>query len=74
MKSVRSTLLWASVVAAAACFLVFFVETSEAAKKDSGASLDNKVQQLIDLSSKRTVIRLNGNKFKYAHSVIMIKI
>lgn len=34
------------------------------AKKDSAQSLEGKVQQLMDLTAKRPVIRLNGNKFK----------
>ena len=33
-------------------------------KKKEANSLNDKVQQLIDLSTKRSVIRLNGNKFK----------
>ncbi|TRY75133.1 hypothetical protein TCAL_00665, partial [Tigriopus californicus] len=33
-------------------------------KKESGKSLDEKVSQLMDLSAKRSVIRLNGNKFR----------
>eukprot|EP00095_Tigriopus_kingsejongensis_P001156 maker-scaffold628_size122696-snap-gene-0.36 protein:Tk01156 transcript:maker-scaffold628_size122696-snap-gene-0.36-mRNA-1 annotation:"hypothetical protein DAPPUDRAFT_213631" len=33
-------------------------------KKDAGKSLDEKVSQLMELSSKRSLIRLNGNKFR----------
>ena len=44
--------------------LIFSTSTSMAAKKDSGAALADKVQQLVDLTAKRAVIRLNGNKFR----------
>lgn len=33
-------------------------------KKETGKSLEEKVSQLMDLSAKRSVIRLNGNKFR----------
>ena len=36
----------------------------QASKKKEGAALAEKVQQLVDLSAKRPVIRLNGNKFR----------
>jgi len=37
---------------------------SQASKKKEAAALAEKVQQLVDLSAKRPVIRLNGNKFR----------
>ena len=37
---------------------------ASAAKKDSGNALADKVSQLMDLTHKRSVIRLNGNKFR----------
>ena len=37
---------------------------SQAAKKKEGAALNEKVQQLIDSTAKRPVLRLNGNKFR----------
>jgi oligosaccharyltransferase complex subunit gamma len=43
---------------------VFAVTLVTSAKKDSGDALADKVQQLMDLSAKRPVIKLNGNKFR----------
>jgi len=43
--------------------LVAFLGLAHAAKKDS-TTLEGKVEQLMDLSAKKSVIRLNGNKFK----------
>lgn len=36
----------------------------QASKKKEGVSLAEKVQQLVDSSAKRPVLRLNGNKFR----------
>ena len=44
-------------------FLVASV-LGQASKKKEAAALAEKVQQLVDLSAKRPVIRLNGNKFR----------
>ena len=45
--------------------LLFVTSTlSQASKKKEAAGLSEKVQQLVDLSAKRPVIRLNGNKFR----------
>ena len=43
-----------------------FITAAEAGKKDggSGNALNEKVEQLMDLSAKRPVIKLNGNKFR----------
>ena len=49
-------------VLAAATAAVFLLASSASAKKE--ASLNDKVAQLVDLSTKRSVIRLNGNKFR----------
>merc|ERR1712156_545145 len=42
------------------------ITATEAGKKDggSGNALNEKVEQLMDLSAKRPVIKLNGNKFR----------
>ena len=48
-------------------FTIFlFAAAAQAAKKDSGSgnALNEKVEQLMDLSAKRPVIKLNGNKFR----------
>ena len=48
-------------------FLGLFLVASvlgQASKKKEAAALAEKVQQLVDLSAKRPVIRLNGNKFR----------
>ncbi len=39
-------------------------QEASAAKKDSGAALNDKVQQLMDLTAKRSLVRMNGNKFR----------
>ena len=46
--------------------ICLFAAATEAAKKDSGSgnALNEKVEQLMDLSAKRPVIKLNGNKFR----------
>jgi oligosaccharyltransferase complex subunit gamma len=53
--------LAAAVLAAA---VLLSLPDASTAKKDSAAALMEKVQQLSDLSTKRPVIRLNGNKFR----------
>jgi len=46
-------------------FLFLLVSSGQAAKKqDSSNALADKVSQLMDLSAKRPVIKLNGNKFR----------
>ena len=46
--------------------IYIFAAAVLAAKKDSGSgnALNEKVEQLMDLSAKRPVIKLNGNKFR----------
>jgi len=56
-SSVRLGLL----VAAA---LVLGAVVVSSAKKESGDALGDKVSQLMDLSAKRPIVKLNGNKFK----------
>lgn len=48
--------------------LIVILATSQvlgqASKKKEGAALAEKVQQLVDSTAKRPVLRLNGNKFR----------
>ena len=49
------------------CGLLAFVVISangQATKKKEASTLGEKVQQLVDLTAKRPVFRLNGNKFR----------
>merc|ERR1719211_708976 len=59
--AMQSSLRLGIVVAAA---LVLGAALVSSAKKESGDALADKVSQLMDLSAKRPVVRLNGNKFK----------
>merc|ERR1711997_965713 len=43
---------------------ISYVLCQSSKKKDTGTSLSDKVQQLVDSTAKRPVIRLNGNKFR----------
>ncbi len=52
------------VIALAMVAAVVLLPDGAVAKKDSAASLSQKVQTLTDLSAKKAVIRLNGNKFR----------
>ena len=53
--------VWISVLVLALCSCHVFGQSSK--KKDS-ISLGEKVQQLVESSAKRPVVRLNGNKFR----------
>jgi len=47
-----------------ALLLVVVVSGQTQNKKKDGAALQDKVEQLMDLTSKRAVVKLNGNKFR----------
>merc|ERR1711971_1459901 len=53
---------WILTLVLALCISYVLCQSSK--KKDTGTSLSDKVQQLIDSTAKRPVIRLNGNKFR----------
>merc|ERR1711963_645699 len=59
--TMQSSLRLGIMVAAA---LVLGAALVSSAKKESGDALADKVSQLMDLSAKRPVVKLNGNKFK----------
>ena len=59
--TMQSSLRLDIMVAAA---LVLGAALVSSAKKESGDALADKVSQLMDLSAKRPVVKLNGNKFK----------
>merc|ERR1712038_1760641 len=59
--TMQSSLRLGIMVAAA---LVLGAALVSSAKKESGDALADKVSQLMDLSAKQPVIKLNGNKFK----------
>lgn len=59
MKGLQEAILLVAGILLLGCVL-----TVNSQKKKEANSLNDKVQQLIDLSTKRSVIRLNGNKFK----------
>merc|ERR1739844_471100 len=53
---------WILTLVLALCISYVLCQSSK--KKDTGTSLSDKVQQLVDSTAKRPVIRLNGNKFR----------
>ncbi len=60
MKPTTKAILACAAVVAA----VSVVAVTAAKKSDSGDALADKVSQLMDLSAKRSIIKLNGNKFR----------
>ena len=65
MKSVKVALISTAALALFIVALVALPQGSDGAKAAKEANvLGDKVQQLLDLSAKRPVIRLNGNKFR----------
>jgi oligosaccharyltransferase complex subunit gamma len=61
----RRMMLGGLTVFSLSIFLFLLVSSGQAAKKqDSSNALADKVSQLMDLSAKRPVIKLNGNKFR----------
>ena len=59
--TMQSSMRLGIMVAAA---LVLGAVLVSSAKKESGDALADKVSQLMDLSAKRPIVKLNGNKFK----------
>lgn len=65
MKSVKVALISTAALALFIIALVALPQGSDGAKAAKEANvLGDKVQQLLDLSAKRPVVRLNGNKFR----------
>ena len=56
--------MWAKTLAGVALCLVLCSPLVTPAKKDSGKTLEEKVAKMMDLSNKKGLIRMNGNKFK----------
>ena len=61
-STVKKSLMLGSLAAVAMMAAILVFPDAVEAKKE--ASLNDKVHQLLDLSAKRSVIRLNGNKFR----------